>query len=825
MSSILSFVQPGLVKTGCLISFCAILVASSLVHAKDNDTKAVSVPADSTPAKPASSNSTPHGKQPVNFTQQIRPLLSDACFHCHGPAKEDRQAELRLDVKSGAFSRLEASGIPVVPGKPEESILYERIMSDDHDLQMPPADSGKKLSADEKELIRRWIQEGAKWSEHWAFVPPAQSAAPQVNNEKWIKNAIDPFVLHQLEQNGLAPSAQADKLKLLRRLHLDLTGLPPTVREIDIYLKDTDPDAYSKKVDQLLNSPHYGEKWARHWLDAARYSDSDGFEKDKPRFVWNYRDWVVRSLNQDLPYDQFIIDQLAGDMHPNPSQDQIIATGFLRNSMVNEEGGIDPEQFRMEAMFDRMDAIGKSILGLTIQCCQCHSHKYDPFTQDEYYQMFSFLNNSSEHNAVVYSPEEEIQRTGIEYQIGNIESSLKQNNPDWQNKMQAWEDSVRGNQPNWEVLDIKNSSGSNSERYIPQSDGSLLSQGYAPARFTSKFAVEVNNKKMNAIRLEMMTDPNLPANGPGRGLKGLFALTEFKLLVSSIKEPTKKQLVKFVKVTADFSNAPHHLSADHFMSTDGSTGFTGPVSYAIDNDIKTAWGADAGPVKRNQTRKAVFIAEKDFAFPEGTRLEFNFVLMHGGWNSNENQTLNMGRFRVAVLNQDQVVADPIPVDVRNIFEIPRDNRTTKQHEAVFSYWRTTVKQWQPENKQIDKLWKLYPEGSMQLVLKERVGEPRMTHLLDRGDFLKPTHQVSPGVPSILNSIPQGAPVNRLTFAKWIADRKSPTVARAAVNRAWQAFFGIGIVATSEDLGSQGEAPSHPNYSIGWLLDSWSRGGV
>jgi len=754
-------------------------------------------------------------KQPINFALQIRPLLSDACFHCHGPAEEDREADLRLDVRSGAFTPLEEGEVPIVPGKPDQSLAYQRMISDDPDLQMPPADSGKKLSAEDKELIRQWIAEGANWSQHWAFVPPKRPSLPKVKDEKWVQNPVDRFVLHQLENNGLSPSAKADKLKLLRRLYLDLTGLLPTVREIDLYLKDTSDRAYEKKVDELLSSPHYGEKWARHWLDVARYSDSDGFEKDKPRFVWNYRDWVVRALNKDLPYNQFIIDQLAGDMLVNPTQDQIIATGFLRNSMLNEEGGVDPEQFRMEAMYDRMDAIGKGILGLTIQCCQCHSHKYDPITQTDYYRMFAFLNNSYEHNAIVYSPQEEIQIAGINYQIRDLEMKIKKKVPDWQKQMQAWEEAVKNDQPAWKVLAVKNSTGSNSQRYYTQLDGSILSQGYAPARFTGQFAVTVDDQKMNAIRLELIADPRLPANGPGRGLNGLLALSEFKMYVSSTKTPDKKQLVKFVKVTADYSNEHHHLSPDNYMAADGTTGFTGPVSYAIDGDNKTAWGIDAGPVLRNQSRQAIFVAEKNFAFPEGTRLEFHLVQMHGGWNSNDNETLNLGRFRISVSDQKEVVADPVPAAVRKIFEIPQGKRSAQQIETLFSSWRTTLPQLNSENNQIAQLWKLHPEGTMQLVMMERTDDTRDTYFLDRGDFLKPKQKVTAGVPAILNPLPKNEPLNRLAFAKWIADRNSPTVARAAVNRAWQAFFGKGIVTTSEDLGSQGGAPSHPDL-LDWL---------
>jgi hypothetical protein len=516
-----------------------------------------------------------------------------------------------------------------------------------------------------------------------------------------------------------------------------------------------------------------------------------------------------------MPYDQFLIEQLAGDLLPDRTQDQLIATGFLRNSMLNEEGGVDPEQFRMEAMFDRMDAIGKSILGVTIQCCQCHSHKYDPISQEEYYRMFAFINNSHEHTAVVYSPAELLQRDGLAARIAAVESRMMQEMPDWQARMHAWEDSVRDDQPDWKVLKIENSSGSNSERYYTQSDGSILAQGYAPSRYASKFAVNVDNETLHAIRLELLTDPNLPAGGPGRGLNGLFALSEIKLVASSLKDPKQTKTVKFVKATADYGNKHRQLTAREHRAKDGTSGFTGPVSYAIDGDNLTAWGADAGAGRRNQPRKAVFVAEENFAYPEGTRLEFQFVQQHGGWNSDDNQTLNLGRFRVSVVDRKEVAADPIPKSVRDLFDVPRPDRTAEQTQTIFSFWRTTVPTWRDANAEIESLWQLHPEGAMQLVMKERIKEPRQTHYLARGDFLSPKERLDPGVPAILNPLPQDAPANRLTFAKWIADRKSPTVARAAVNRAWHAFFGTGIVATSEDLGSQGEAPSHPEL-LDWL---------
>ncbi|HEY1860470.1 MAG TPA: DUF1549 domain-containing protein, partial [Gemmataceae bacterium] len=296
------------------------------------------------------------------------------------------------------------------------------------DAQKPPAELAKTT-------------ESRKLPTDWAYHAPKRSELPSVKNTEWVCNDIDRFILARLEQEGLKPSAEADRVTLIRRLNLDLIGLPPTPEEVDAFLADKSDKAYEKAVDRLLTSPHYGERWGRHWLDAARYADSDGFEKDKSRQVWFYRDWVINALNKDLPYNQFIIEQIAGDLLEKPTQDQIVATGFLRNSMINEEGGVDPEQFRMEAMFDRMDAIGKGVLGLTIQCCQCHNHKYDPIKQTEYYRMFAFLNNSHEANIAVYTPEEEMKRAEVFRGIHAIEAGLREHDPEWRQKMHAWEES------------------------------------------------------------------------------------------------------------------------------------------------------------------------------------------------------------------------------------------------------------------------------------------------------------------------------------------------------------------------------------------------
>ncbi len=748
----------------------------------------------------------------VDFQRNIRPVLADNCFKCHGPDEGARKSKLRLDLRDQALKGGRSGQPAIVPGRPDASELMRRLQSSDETEMMPPPQTGKKLTPRQVELFRRWILAGANYQQHWALVPPVRPALPKVTGADWVRTPIDAFLLARLEREGLKPSPEAGKETLLRRLSLDLTGLPPTPEEIDAYLKDDSPRAYEKAVERLLASPHYGERWARHWLDAARYADSDGFEKDKPRQVWMYRDWVVNAFNRDLPYDRFIIEQIAGDLLPRPTQDQLVATGFLRNSMINEEGGIDPEQFRMEAMFDRMDALGKAVLGLTIQCAQCHNHKYDPITQEDYYRLFAYLNDTDEANIAVYTPDEQKKRAEILREIRTIEERLRQSTPDWRKQMDAWEEKVRNDQPPWEVLRVEHQ-GENEQRYVFHDDGSLTAWGYAPTKWTVRFTGKTDRKRVTGFRLELLTDPNLPLGGPGRSPLGLFALTEFMVDVADPVTPEKKTRVKLGTATADFGNEEKPLEA-MFDDRTNKKRVTGPVTFAIDGKDETAWGIDAGPGRRNVDRKAVFVPEKPLELPEGAIFTFHLKQMHGGWNSDDNQNNNLGRFRFSITDAENPVADPLPKHVRDLLTLPPDRRTPAQLNAVFSYWRTTVAEWKEANDRIEELWKQHPIGSSQLTMAARQTH-RTTYFLTRGNFLKPDHPVQPGVPAALHPLPANAEPNRLGLAKWLVSRDAPTTARAIVNRVWQVYFGTGLVATSEDLGIQGEPPTHPEL-LDWL---------
>jgi Protein of unknown function (DUF1549)/Protein of unknown function (DUF1553)/Planctomycete cytochrome C len=729
----------------------------------------------------------------------VRPIFEKSCYACHGPKLQS--AGLRLDTKPEKV---------IVPGDAAGSILYQRIAGMGDQARMPMG--GKPLDPSQIAIIKSWIDKGAEWpdattqttsTKHWAFIPPVRAPLPKVSEAKWVRNPIDNFILAKLDAEKLQPSPEADRVTLLRRLSLDLIGLPPTPEEVDAFLNDKSPNAYEKQVDRLLQSPHYGEKWGRMWLDAARYADSDGYEKDKQRTVWFYRDWVINALNRDLPYNQFIIDQIAGDLLPHPTQDQIVATGFLRNSMINEEGGIDPEQYRMEAMFDRMEAIGKGILGVTIQCAQCHNHKYDPIKQVDYYRMMAFLNSTNEANVAVYTPPEQMKRADIFRQIREIEGTLQHHNSGWEDRMAKWESEVSGNQPQWTVLapeiDTLSDGG---QRFYLQKDGSFLATGYAPTKFSVKFTAKTDLKNITAFRLELMTDPNLPMNGPGRSIQGTCALTEFEAEADGTK-------VKFAKATADYNQPEKDLEPVFYDKTTRHR-VTGPIDFAIDGKDDTAWGIDAGPGRRNQPHNAVFLADKPIS---ATTLVIHVKQNHGGWNSDDNQNNNIGRLRLSITNAPGAAADPVPAGVRTILAIPREHRTSEQVQTVFSYWRTTVPEFKDANAKIEALWAQYPEGSAQLVMQDRA-DPRETHLLTRGDFLKPAAVVTPGVPDFLNPLPAG-PATRLTLAKWLVDPKTPTTARSIVNRIWQAYFGTGIVATAENFGTQCEPPSHPEL-LDWL---------
>lgn len=781
----------------------------------------------------------------VNYNRDIQPLLAEHCFHCHGQDEGTRKGKLRLDVREAALKGGKSDGPAIVAGKPEQSALIARILSHDEDEMMPPLKEKKPVKSADIELLRRWIAAGAEYGKHWAFDAPVKPSIadvgfqtadwPQgVRAEDWSASAMDALVLKRLAAAGLKPSPQASPETLCRRLYLDLIGLPPTPKEVDAFIQSTIRNrrsAIPELADKLLQDRRFGEKWARHWLDAARYADSNGYEKDLPREQWAWRDWVIEAINRDMPYDRFLIEQIAGDLLPNRTKSQLIATGFLRNGMINEEGAIVPEQFRMEGMFDRLDTIGSSVLGLSIKCGQCHSHKFDPISQTEYYGMFAFLNNTYEAQSWVFSEEQERKIQQVKSGIAAVEERLKKQMPDWQQRMAAWEQQQLQWQKrfDWTVIeaeDLHSSSELNHPTMLP--DKSILTLGHRTVKGDVHLIATPKVQNVTGIRLEILKHNDLPFGGPGRSFRGTWALTE---LVVEAKKPgsDKWEKIKLAKATADFSEPQHRMEPEwENMTLDKERKRTcGPAAFLADGDDKTAWRADRGAGRRNSESVAVAQFESPLTLPEGTKIKIALVTDHGG-DDNGAKTTQIGRFRAALTTSPDPKVNRTPYAAVLAMQTPADQRTTEQQAAIFSAWRESAPEMKPLNDEIDALWKQFPEARTSVLhLAERTGQDvRETHLLDRGVWDKPKEAVSPHVPAALHPLPNNVPLNRLTFANWVADKRSPLTARVEVNRVWQAIFGVGIQETAEDFGTRAPEPSNQALldwlAVDFMEHGWSR---
>lgn len=455
----------------------------------------------------------------IDFVKDIQPILKASCYACHSGEKP--KAQLRLDSKTLALKG-GVSGPVIVPGNGEGSRLIHRILGLHDEPRMPMG--GAPLSPEQIAAIRQWIDQGAPWPDaasaeaklekHWAFVAPVRPQLPAVKDKTWVRTPVDRFILAGIEKQKLTPSPTASKITLIRRLSLDLTGLPPSVEEIDKFSSDQSPDAYEKLVERLLASPHYGERWGRHWLDAARYADTNGFEKDRPRSIWLYRDWVINAFNADMPFDKFTVEQLAGDLLPGSTLDQKIATGFLRNSMLNEEGGVDPEQFRVEGLVDRVDTVGKAFLGLTVNCAQCHTHKFDPIPHKEYYQFYAFLNSDEEPEIEVPSEEVKKKRAEIQAQIAKIDDDLIAKDTGVTKRMAQWEESARKIEDKWTVLEETDIFAAFGVKFERLEDNSFIARGDNSTG--NNYIVNARTKLQNitGFRLELLTDQSLPRGGP-----------------------------------------------------------------------------------------------------------------------------------------------------------------------------------------------------------------------------------------------------------------------------------------------------------------------
>lgn len=752
----------------------------------------------------------------LDFARDVQPILSDNCYACHGPDEEDRAADLRLDTPEGVATVLSLE-------KPLESEFVHRIVSDDPEDVMPPPDKKDPLEPAEIEILKRWIEGGAAWGVHWAFEAPARPEPPAVEG---AAHPIDAFVRDRLEETKLEPAPAAPRHIQLRRLSLDLVGLPPTTEELDVFLTDESPDAWEKTVDRLLASPHFGERWARWWLDAARYADSNGYEKDSVRYTWPYRDWVINAYNENLPYDAFITRQIAGDLLENASLEDKVATGFLRNSMVNEEGAIKYEQFRVEGIFDRIDAIGKSVLGLTTSCAQCHTHKYDPLTHDEYFGMFAFLNNAYESTVPYFTESQRGEIDAIEKEIDAIRAGVSAK-PGNQEKFSAWVKSRRtelAREPEWTIVEPE-LMGDGGQKFYPRGDGSLISMGFVPARSSEKFAGTTDMGRIESMRFELMTDPYLVLGGPGRSIEGTAAVSELKLFAGS--DPEKLVEVKLAPARADYETPARPIDSTKYPQKDNKEDkrTEGPAAFATDGDANTAWVTEAGPDRNNQPRVLVI----DFEEPllrdgDGPmHLQFELQSQHGGWNSNANEARSPGRFRFSFSSEKWGDRDPITPRIAEILAKPENDWSPGERAELELAWIESEPAFSDEAKRIAEVRSRHPEPVPQLVMRERE-TPRETRLFHRGEQTQPKHEVRPHVPAFLHDLPAtDVPQSRLTFGKWLVDRESPTTARTLVNRTWQAIFGTGIVESVEDLGRQATRPSHPEL-LDWLAVDFMESG-
>ena len=561
----------------------------------------------------------------IDYNRDIRPILSENCYACHGPDPKARKADLRLDLKEDAFR--DRSGFFVIAaGDPASSELLERIATDDPDAVMPPPESGKTLSKDQVELVRKWIAQGAPWDGHWAYIPPKHVAPPEVKDATWPRNAIDRFVLNRIEKEGLTPSPEADRATLIRRLSLDLTGLPPTPAEVDAFLADTGPAAYEKVVDRLLASPHYGERMAQDWLDLARYADTNGYHIDNNRDIWLYRDWVIDAFNRNQPFDQFTVEQIAGDLLPNPTVEQRIATGFQRNTMVNFEGGADPDEYLTKYVVDRVNTTAAVYLGTTLACAECHDHKYDPFTQKDFYRFYAFFNTIDEKglDGLKESPaprlkvptaEQEARLKEVRGQITRLDDLLKGPLPSVDAAQAKWErdQAEIRKEPTlgWKVLEPSDLVSQNDAMLTKLDDHSVLAGGANPDTDVFEVTAPTTAKAITALRLEALTHESLAHKGAARSENGNFVLTGFEVeaLPASGAEPTRK--VVFSRAEADYSQ--------------DEKGFH--VSKAIDGDPKSGWAVSGD--KKRVDRRAVFVAEAPFGFESGTTLKIRLKFESG----------------------------------------------------------------------------------------------------------------------------------------------------------------------------------------------------
>jgi mono/diheme cytochrome c family protein len=752
----------------------------------------------------------------VEFAGHVQPIFVEHCYQCHGPDKQE--SNLRLDVREAALKGGDA-GAWFVAGNSRQSEMVRRISSADPDERMPPVSPRTKaLSSSQIATIANWIDQGAVWPEtkaagsnHWAYQPIERPAPPAVKNGAWVRGAIDRFVLARLEARGFAPTSEADRYTLIKRLSYDLLGLPPEVEEVDAFVRDPAPDAYESLVNRLLDSPRFGERWGRRWLDMARYADSDGYEKDNPRLdAWRYRDWTIDAVNADMPLDRFTIEQLAGDLLPGATPEARLATAFHRQTLTNTEGGADQEQFRVEAIFDRVATTGSVWLGLTIGCAQCHSHKYDAITHAEFYQLFAFFNNGDETEIDMPLSGESLdkwtrERDSAQQKLEKLEPQLEKARAEFAAKLPAWEAELKGASiiplefHPVELVSAVSSAGADLKLL---SDGSYLVAGKSPDVDKVSITAKTDLAQISGFRVETLAHDSFSNRGPGRSDEGNFVLSEFRAFAAPTSEIKSEHRVAIAQAQADFAQ----------------DGF--PAAGALDGKEPTGWGI-APQVGRDH--QIVFVAKQ--LIPTQSTPWLKLVL-----SQNQGARHTIGRFRVmAVTGNDPRFG--LPKEVVEILAVPAEKRTSEQARALVDYYYTS--QDAKAKELVDEVKKLRQRVAAKPIMKvrvlaERADKRRASHVLHRGNFLQPTTEVQPGTLAVLPHLKPRVPgkADRLDLARWLVDPANPLTRRVMVNQLWSSLFGRGIVRTPNDFGVRGQGPTHPEL-LDWLAAElverrWSR---
>jgi hypothetical protein len=759
----------------------------------------------------------------LDFNRDIRPILSDRCFACHGPDAEDRQAGLRLDLREAATAGLESGATAVVPGDATASELVARITSTDPDAVMPPPHVGKPITPGEAEILKRWIAAGAEYRGHWAFERVERPALPAVRDPAWAKTPIDRFILARLEAEGLSPNAEADRVTLARRAALDLTGLPPAPEAVDTFLADTAPDAYEKYIDGLLASPHYGERMAIEWLDAARYADSHGYQTDSSRSNWPWRDWLIKAANDNLPFDEFTLHQLAGDMLDEPTRDQIVATGFNRNHRLNGEGGIIAEEWRIETVIDRVETTGQTWLGLSVGCARCHDHKYDPLSQREFYSLFALFNNVPEtgtNQGVAHrgggnvepvhelpSPEQEQELARLSRVVADAEAAVAAEVAAIDPLVAKWEESLGGMiaaaAKAWEPFEPLEFTSAGGASFRRSEDGSWIVEGTNPPRDTYEFESLLPGQSFGGLAIEVIPDAALASGGFGRAGNGNIVVSKIEVEIEPA-EGGDAVPVKLVRAEADYEQQDY------------------PAAAVLTGQKGKGWAIDGNdPAKRQPRHLAVFPAAV-VNVSENSRLVVR--IRQEAFDGHA-----IGRFRLSVTDVDPslmgVGGPNMPAAVTAALTVSRDKRSNEQQEALRKFYREKVdgpiKRAEAAREAAKKsLADFRQKVPTAMIMKE--GAPRDAFILVRGEYDKRGEKVAPGLPAFLPPLPEGTQPDRLALARWVVSRDNPLTARVWVNRTWERFFGTGLCKTSENLGSQAEYPSHPEL-LDWMATEFMEG--